>query len=623
MISEILSRLRAKPENREKIPGADLWLLALLGVIFLLIQNTWFLNLPPDQGTIDEVNNSLRHFLAFTRHPFALSPMISEYQPLHYWVTCLFYLAGGFSVKLAYLSSGAWVFVLLFSLYGLGFRLGGRSAAWLAVLLSLGNPRTIFWSRLYCLNFSEMAMVALSFYLLLQTRGFTRKQPALWLGAALGFTFLTRYAIFYLLLPVLWVFYRLMLEALKEKKSALWQLLALALGGSLFLWGLERLYAGGGYLYLEKHFLIFQLLGLLGAGIIMAWESRSPEFKSPLSGFYLTFAVALLIALPWHLGDLGLQYDKIQRHLLHHEFLVPSHGGLLLDYLSTAAHIFPGILLFLLVGLAYALVNLKNLNLQLLLIALIPTVWLLHAGDPNYRYFLPLQIFWVLLAVVWTGLLPRGAKIILVALSALWFTLNLTGVAIVESNWGKNSPQLHQAALRAVDFSAYHHPLLTVLPSGSNDKGLKPVREPAGESENPLIVTLPEPVLKEIGRLVSAHAKIDPERELIIARYNRRQFFVLYKWQLESHLLAAGFIPEKTRQDFNPFRLTYFHPGNFSLRNPKPDFLIATLPAGGSFAELEELSRKHQIVLTRLADFRVNPGAPNPSPFPVRLYLVK
>ena len=626
-MNKILAWLKEKPRDQEKIPALDYGLLLLLGCLFLAVQNLWFPNLPPDQGTIDEVNNSIRHYLAFTHHPGQITPMLTEYQPLAYWVSAIFYRLGGFSIRLAFLSSGIWVFALLFSLYGMGFLLGGRNCAWLAVFLALGNPRTIFWSRLYNLNFSEMAVTGLTFYLLFLTQGFTRKKPALWLGLVLGLAFLTRYAEFYLLLPLLWIFYRLMKQKLETQKSAMFYLLWIGIGGTLFLWGIDRLYAGGGYLFLEKHYLIFQILGFLAAFAIMAWESRSSKSLEPLGYFSLAFFSSLLIYLPWYLGDLGLQYDKIQRHLLHHTFLVPEHGSLLFDYFNTAGHIFPGIALFLLIGLAYALVNFRALNLQLLLIGLIPLVWLLHAGDPNYRYFLPMQVLWILLALCWTYLLPGKLRAALLSLAILWFFLNLAGVAAVESNWGRNWLPLNLAAKAVVNFSGYNHPLLTVLPSGSSDRGLKPVREIPSEGENPLILTLSETMLKSLAGAIAANSKPGIEKELIIAQYNRQPFFVLYKWQLESHLLGLDYFPAKARQDFTPFRLTYLSSGSPKPGEPKPVFLLATLPAGSSFAEAENRAGKQNLSLTLLGEYRIIPARncfnPNPSAFQARFYLVK
>ncbi|MGD2206199.1 MAG: glycosyltransferase family 39 protein, partial [Anaerolineae bacterium] len=101
--------------------------------------------------------------------------------PLFFASATPLYWTFGTSIDVAIMVNIAFWLVLLASIYGLGAFIGGRQLGiWGAVLTAL-VPLLYAMSRSFYIEFALAALVALSLYLLLASKGFQQR------GAALGF----------------------------------------------------------------------------------------------------------------------------------------------------------------------------------------------------------------------------------------------------------------------------------------------------------------------------------------------------------------------------------------------------------------------------------------------------
>lgn len=515
-------------ERQEKVPRVDFFLLFLFAALFILAQNSWISYLPPDQGNMEEVQNSVRHFLYLQYQPLRLSPTITDYPPLIYLISCGFFGLFGFSIKLTYFSSLFLTLFTIFALYGIGFFYGGRATGWLMVFLCLGNPKALYWGRFYTQNYPEMAFFATAFLLLLLSRGFTHKLYSALLGLLMGLSLLTRYAFFYLASA----FAGAGLILAKKELKLWWKVLAalaglagLGIGGKLLF---NFLYHSNVYALFRDNYLICQLIGL-GLGITLLAINLKTRRNAPLANFFSALASALLIALPWFIAALDLQFNKGDMYAV-----TAGPKAIILKvfwiYLSL---IYPGIVIMAGLGTIYLVYNWKSYPLQLLAAGFLGTMLLLACLiiDPLYRYSLPLQLYMVLLSVCWVGVLPKAGRYLLVGLALLWLSLNLGSVALVEGRLASPGTPLYRSARSVLHFSQYDNP---VLEASGNVK-----------NESPRRIILEDRYVRELARAIKQTTPVSPPLGLKVLFFNYIPDFSTYTWQMETYLLALKFFPEK------------------------------------------------------------------------------
>ena len=416
---------KPKTPNTQTIPRLDWILLLALALLFIGWQTFQAREWAGNSINLLESRSSINFYQALKQNPLPARLDFAEYPPLSYWVSSGFYQLFSPRLDIAYLSFICFTLVLIFPLYGLGFMLGGRLIGWLAVFLTLFNYWTLIWTRIYNLNFSEMAVFCLVFYLLLKTRGFADKSSSIIFGLALGIGLLTKYVIIFMLLPLIWQFMLL----LKNEISDLRTHLLIMLGGLGIVAGLIwwAIFSQG--TILQNYYLIFQFLGLALAGIItLRWVLAEQNF-SPLGNFLRALTAALSLALPWYLATLTFQLGRSRL-----QFISSSHAGAgwldsLKFFLGCGAMIYPGALIFLLLGLAFALYRIKERTYQLLLLAalagLLFNAWLIPTRY-GFHYFLTIEPLVILISLCWLAVLPEQGKLLLLGLALGWGTINLT-----------------------------------------------------------------------------------------------------------------------------------------------------------------------------------------------------
>lgn len=119
------------------------------------------------------------------------------YPPFRYWITIPFYLIFGDNFETAILSNLVFIFILTFSVYGLGKELWGRLTGILAAIFILANPFYVGQFKEYQLDAPLGAMVALSLYLLVKTKDFDDRKYSIWFGVSLGLGMLTKWTFFF------------------------------------------------------------------------------------------------------------------------------------------------------------------------------------------------------------------------------------------------------------------------------------------------------------------------------------------------------------------------------------------------------------------------------------------
>jgi 4-amino-4-deoxy-L-arabinose transferase-like glycosyltransferase len=185
--------------------------LALVGLLVVAVTavNYWWASTdarPPDWDAARDLWNSLLYLQ--TLHTHRLLPFLQQYDyypPLVYWVALPFYKLFGISITSAVLSNAVFITPLLYAVYFLGRRLGGRSVGLLATLLIASYPMMVSQFKQYQLDAPLAAMVALALCLLVYSQGFRRPRLTLAFGVVCGLGMLTKWTfVACIALPALW-----------------------------------------------------------------------------------------------------------------------------------------------------------------------------------------------------------------------------------------------------------------------------------------------------------------------------------------------------------------------------------------------------------------------------------
>jgi 4-amino-4-deoxy-L-arabinose transferase-like glycosyltransferase len=202
---------RSLTEPRVRIPSSwrdnQALLLGLL-VASIAALNLLWVRLDSDALSWDparHLGDSLFYKDTFSlAHPIRYLEGYTQYPPLLYWVTDVFYVVFGTNAWVAILSNTVFWAVLVGATYGIGKVLWSPRVGLLAALFAVTSPIFVKWGHQYMLDMPLSAMVALSLYFLIRSDNFTDRRSSLLLGAACGGGMLVKWTLpFFLGLPIL------------------------------------------------------------------------------------------------------------------------------------------------------------------------------------------------------------------------------------------------------------------------------------------------------------------------------------------------------------------------------------------------------------------------------------
>lgn len=577
----------------ERTKQLDYFLLLVLGAVFLFFQSLQFNYDPIGDAQILALQNSLKYYRVLLSSPGHLGQVFSEFPPLIYLFSSAVYALCGFSLPAASLSSLCFIFLLLFALYGLGRYYGGRTLAWILIFLTLANPRTLFWSKFYTLNFPEMAVFALTFYLLVISEDFTRFKPSALFGLFFGLGILTRYPQVFLLLPLLWTFLVLSRRELPRWKKS-WGYWGIILGWVILLKG------GGGLIYrsglaewFKNHFYLCQGMALLVLIFLWLYWKKKSSSLSPLGNFTLAVSSGLLLSLPWQFATQDLYVPYLATYFKTYFPDPESFWHTARIFLIYAAYNFPGAGAALLLGLIYSFWRGKCRAFQLLAIAGLGGIVMmaLLIVDPAYRYFLTLLPVITLLAIVWLNPLPRIIKILALLLSGIWFLANLLGFNLLLSHQLNLYPRL----------LGYEEKLLSL----THYRGLS--GDTVVNVEDLNYIGLERPALESLAGAIKREYPIAPKNGLNILFLNLVPGLMFHNGQLEIELIGQGYFPGgrfslsglkeqwiflKEFQASSPAKLPLGYREKLEhlktcRLEPPPDFLLIAAPGSGGIKTAE------------------------------------
>jgi len=127
------------------------------------------------------------------------------YPPLFHWAMVAFYKALGISMDVAASVNSLFLIVLLLAAYGVGRHIGGKGVGLLTAFITSTLPMIFGMSRYTYIEFSLTAMVALSFWLLLSSQGFSHRAYSLLFGLSAGLGLLTKWTYSLFVFPALLV----------------------------------------------------------------------------------------------------------------------------------------------------------------------------------------------------------------------------------------------------------------------------------------------------------------------------------------------------------------------------------------------------------------------------------
>ncbi|NIN70249.1 MAG: phospholipid carrier-dependent glycosyltransferase, partial [Anaerolineae bacterium] len=188
-----------------------LWVLGLLIVAQLAINWSWLstnvnvLGWDRPRHLIESLvyNDILRQ--VDLRSLFTALTYSGYYPPLFHVSMVAFYKIFGVSMDVAAMVNTVYLAVLLISAYGIGREIGGRGVGILAAFITSSLPMVFAMSRYTYIEFALTAMVALSIWLLLLSRGFTSKRYSLLFGLSVGLGLLTKWTFSLFVFPALMI----------------------------------------------------------------------------------------------------------------------------------------------------------------------------------------------------------------------------------------------------------------------------------------------------------------------------------------------------------------------------------------------------------------------------------
>lgn len=307
-----------------RLPSTAEGAILLVPFLFFAAHNLVYLSFygrPPHYDQAYQVTLSLDMADALSERPLPGLDRILDvsgfYPPLLYLYTAPWYGLVGRSLYVARASQLGFLLILLFSVYGLGRRLGGPRVGLLAAALVGLYPIVFGTSRYYTNDFPLTAMTALALERLLACDGFRRLGPSLHFGLACAAGMLVKWTFVCFLAPavvyaLLWRSFDLAPErglglVVRDLTRRGWLYAAFGLAWAGLLFGVSRVFLEGGAtraVWFATTALLVLLVGALSRRLRAAFPSAPPRARRCPDGVAIgvtgAFLAALLPAWPWY-----------------------------------------------------------------------------------------------------------------------------------------------------------------------------------------------------------------------------------------------------------------------------------------------------------------------------------
>ena len=431
----IAKQMNTSPPKPDQKPWIE-WVILLSISLLFILYNYYLLFYTGSILKGDAAEHAYKSVLAFQSLKQFNIPQFcwgdNFYPPLMYQISALeyfFFKPGMISVALSQFPYWA---VLIFSLYGIGKRLFSPLTGYLAVFYFLTMPLTVLWSYQYMLDLPASAMLALVFYLLLQSDNFKNGWYSRWCGIVLALGMLTKWWVGYLLLGPILV-YLVYLPCAYLKNNGFRLLFFLLLGGLLAIFvKVGYLFKNGLYPMVFQHFWWFILVSVMESlalwlafyGLFVWAENCGeivPENRAAMMNFLAAMTLAMLFC--------GWLYFNPHFALLHGDLFAMGAAGSILPWPSWGYYpaalwitALRGIYLpMFLIGLAvFGFKGLKNFSGKIFWFTLLSSFALLIImPNKQERYLLPWLVLASPLAVFWFEYLKRFKVIPIIILLAI------------------------------------------------------------------------------------------------------------------------------------------------------------------------------------------------------------
>ena len=190
----------------KKLATILLWSLVAGAVVFNII---WIgLNQSPPLWDIAGHSNRSAYFAQMlSQGEFkAIFNFDTIYPPFAYLVTAFLFLIGGWSPLIPALSLIPFLILFILATYSLGYSLfRRRGLALAAAALALAYPLLAHFTRIYDLDFPQVALTTAAIAALLKTNHFTERRWVIWSAVAIALALLTKWtAVIFIVLPLVW-----------------------------------------------------------------------------------------------------------------------------------------------------------------------------------------------------------------------------------------------------------------------------------------------------------------------------------------------------------------------------------------------------------------------------------
>jgi hypothetical protein len=279
-IERIVSGLRGW-RYLEYIPIAFIFLFHSILNIFYILKDTR----PPAWDQSLHLTLSLIYYRLIRAGRFSDIIGVSGYYPPFFHILTTPLYTFGISEDVAICVNLIYLAILFFSVYGIGKLIFNKKAGFLAATIISFYPFLINLQRDYLLDFALISMISLSLYLLLKSDNFKDRRYSALFGLAFALTVLTKWTgIFFLIGPVLWVFYK----AYTSKKVC-------AYCGK----DAKDVRHGIKWFCSEKH------------KVRYLKEGKPLLFSGAINNFLIAFFIFILVAGAWYVPNFGRIYQSV------------------------------------------------------------------------------------------------------------------------------------------------------------------------------------------------------------------------------------------------------------------------------------------------------------------------
>lgn len=275
-----------------------------------ILQNLYFISLDQVAPFTDEYAlRATEAHLRLTEGGLPAYPRF-PFPPLVFLVTHLFFSLFGISLEVARSSQQLFTVILVPAVFYIGYRVAGRTAGFVAAVVTVCSPLVINVSRGYFLDYAQTSLTALAFALLLASNRYSRRGLSIALGIAVGLAMLAKWsAVFFLVIPLVMFVAPALPTTLGTTRGRLifaWGLLTmLATLGLGLVFARFRLENAAPYSWTLRYALHVLLpVALFPAGLFALSRTRfgppapaSPEARTV--NFFLTLATTYAVFAAW------------------------------------------------------------------------------------------------------------------------------------------------------------------------------------------------------------------------------------------------------------------------------------------------------------------------------------